>query len=163
MTKNNNCNDYTALGNYWINSNDVAITITNLPTPKAGTLKVESGVGITGSYILQTYRTYDGYEIWQRARSNLEQNGWYGWVQLMTSRILSLDCIKTTVSTVANTATTIPNSPTSKNYIPVVVGHKNTNNCLENIFQYGFINTQNKTMELNISDHSSYLYGYHNI
>lgn len=75
IPSNSNLNDYTQFGAYAVFTHEEASTINNIPTPRAGTLRVYSGngadwLGSQWSYITQDYMTLDGILYRRRLSSN---------------------------------------------------------------------------------------------
>lgn len=63
-------------------------------------------------------------------------NGTYGnWISNVTTSDFGILTVE--VVSVANEATAIPGSPSTGNWIPVVVNHVQTTDCLENVYYHG--------------------------
>lgn len=94
---NADLNDYVLPGVYAISGNNIAATITNIPSQSAGTLRVFASIGdtITASstwkYLIQEYVTLSGvrYQRYGESGSGTAVT-WYAWETIYTSADISV-------------------------------------------------------------------------
>lgn len=120
-------NTYMTPGNFMCTTNNGVKTLKNCPVDNTFILKVSSPIN-SKNYVMQEYIDLDGIQV-IRIYSAYDKT----WVEKRNATKDDFKYIDVRIATSANNSIVITGAPKGSGYIPVIVAHKETNNCQDTV------------------------------